>query len=99
MSRRFEYDLLSAGEFGARLSALSMPPHTFARVFGVRSDTVDAWLAGVKDIPPWVRTSTALLGLPNAFGRARTAAASMIRADSRRPGEPYPYLATRKDHP
>lgn len=97
MPQRFDYDHLSADQFRGRLRSLEMPADAFARIFGVRSNTVDRWLEG-QTIPPWVHVALALLELPGGLSQAREAAAQMIRADNLRPElGAYPYLQTRKE--
>ena len=99
MSQRFEYDRLTADKFTTAIVEMGIEPNTFARVFGVRENTVARWINGSQDIPPWVQIALALLRLPKGFATAREAAAEMIRKDNLRPSQEYPYRQQRKDTP
>lgn len=94
VSRRFEYERMKAEDFRKELTAIDMPAHAFARIFGVNSNVVDRWTKGEQDIPAWVYVALSLLRLPEGLSTARQAAAQHIKTDNLRPelGE-YPYLS------
>lgn len=94
MTRRFEYERMSAAEFAAELLSIDMKPLAFARIFGFEEKRIRGWMTGVQDIPIWVRPVMAVLkNVPGAIPEARQAAAEMIVRDSFRPedGE-FPFL-------
>lgn len=90
---RFEYTRMNGQELHETFVELGMPPYGFARIFGVKPDTVKKWLRDQQDIPPWVYVALSLLYVDGALGAARQAAAEHIKLDNRRPaaGE-FPYL-------
>ena len=90
---RFEYTRMNGKELHETFAELGMPPYGFARIFGVKPDTVKKWLRDQQDIPPWVYVALSLLYVDGALGAARQAAAEHIKVDNRRPaaGE-FPYL-------
>lgn len=93
MSRRFEYDELSADEFRDMLDAIEMQGDTFARLTGVNHRTVQKWLSGENDIPHWPRLLLAhWQENPFLIPAARTITALALRIDRTRPDETYPYL-------
>ncbi|MFC5509302.1 hypothetical protein [Bosea massiliensis] len=95
---RFEYDRIDAARFRRELAVLNMQPGAFARIFGVNLNVVKRWTRGEQDIPPWVRTVTAMM-IDDAgmIVVARRAAATAIKLDKLHPerGE-YPYHARRE---
>ncbi|TIR24002.1 MAG: hypothetical protein E5X34_13180 [Mesorhizobium sp.] len=90
---RFEYSRMNGTELHETFTELGMPPYGFARIFGVKPDTVKKWLRDQQDIPPWVYVALSLLYVDGALGAARKAAAEHIKFDNKRPaaGE-FPYL-------
>jgi transcriptional regulator with XRE-family HTH domain len=82
MPQRFDYTHLSPEQFQSRLADLGWKPLTFARVFGVRENTIKRWLSGENTVPPWVHVALTLLQLPGAPVAARDAAAEHIVRDN-----------------
>ncbi|RWM29428.1 hypothetical protein [Mesorhizobium sp.] len=89
---RFEYSRMTAPELNRVLKELELPGYGFARIFGVRPDTVRKWLRGELDIPPWVFVALSLLYLDGARHEARRVAGLHIKRDNHYPnrGE-FPY--------
>ncbi|RWC91671.1 MAG: hypothetical protein EOS72_03175 [Mesorhizobium sp.] len=90
---RFEYARMNGKELHETLTEIGMPPYGFARIFGVKADTVKKWLRDQQDIPPWVYVALSLLHVDGALGAARQAAAEHIKKDNKRlsAGE-FPYM-------
>ena len=93
MSKRFEYDILTADEFRDELDALGMLPETFARLTGQDFNNVQRWLSGKRDVSPWV--GMVLWQFRHVVGsipEARKWANEFIRIDRQNPehGE-YPF--------
>jgi hypothetical protein len=83
---------LSPDQFKRTLADLDFKPLTFARVFGVRENTVKRWLSGENTVPPWVFVTLRLLELPGAIPEAKNAAAEHILRDNLKDTGEYPYL-------
>ena len=93
MSRRFNYDKMSAADFEASLARLDMSEGAFARITGALPRTVERWCLAENDIPNWVPLILDLFETtPGTLGQARQWAAENIRTDTARPGVEYPYL-------
>lgn len=91
--KRFEYDRMTASDLQQTLDDIGMTHLAFARIYGIAPRTIDRWLSGDNDIPPYVFVTLRILeNVPGAIRVARDAAAEYIRADNDFPerGE-YPY--------
>lgn len=83
---------MTGNEFHKTLDMLGLPHRSFARIFGVNPKTVERWLAGQQDIPPWVRIALRLLSLRGALVEARQEAGEHIIRDGDHPERgDYPY--------
>lgn len=94
LSARFRYRRMTPKEFRDELQEIDLPPHAFARIFGVRPETITKWMKGDQDIPPWPFVALWLMReIPEGIAIARTAAANHIEFDNENPwrGE-FPYL-------
>lgn len=90
---RFEYKRMTGEELRTELLDMAMPVFAFARIFGVRPQTVKKWLRDENDIPPWVHVALGLLRLEGALSEARQLAAEHIIRDNQRPGAgEFPFL-------
>lgn len=99
LSARFRYRRMTPKEFRDELQEIDLPPHAFARIFGVRPETITKWMRGENEIPPWPFVVLWLLReIPNGIAIARTAAANHIEFDNKFPdrGE-FPYLSIPDD--
>lgn len=93
MPQRFDYDRLAPEQLAERLVGLDLLPNAFARVWGVRENTMNKWLTE-GNIPPWVNVALDVLAeVPGALAAARRSAGRIIRRDNLRQLS-YPY---RKD--
>lgn len=91
MSRRFTYRPMTTGEFADALAALGMEYKAFARIAGLKADSLREMMKGDRPFPQWIPVMLELLKIPKALGTARQAAAERITED-RRAGEKYPFI-------
>ena len=62
---------MTATEFSAALNQVGLGMREFAALTGANERSVERWLEGQQDIPPWVPIMCALFTLPGATALAR----------------------------
>jgi transcriptional regulator with XRE-family HTH domain len=78
MSRRYQYERMTAEQFSKALNQLNLTMRQFVRLSGVSEAKVERFISGKEDIPHFVTVLCALLTLPNALAMAKGVSDAMV---------------------
>lgn len=77
----YRFTRLTAEDLSAALETHQMSPNQFRRIYGTGNKTMEKWLDGTEDIPPWVAAVVATWHIPGVLQAARDEAERRLLPD------------------